>query len=143
MFKTILLVDDDADDTDLFREALGEINEAITCYNAIDGQEALNKLLDRQITQPDIIFLDINMPGMNGWQCLTYLKGHERFRQIPVIMYSTSSAKRDRDIANDLGALGFLTKPSDYKELKKALGLLTAQNSLEELQSSIEQLKKN
>lgn len=143
MYNTILLIDDDQDDTDLFVEALAEINPAITCYHAIDGRQALDKLLTKQIRRPDIIFLDINMPGMNGWQCLKSLKGQELLQQIPVIMYSTSSAQRDRDIATDLGALGFLTKPTDYRDLKKALRLLTGQNSLEALQSSIAQLHNN
>ena len=140
MYKTILLVDDDADDTELFLEAIGDIDAGITCYNAANGEEALQKLQQAASTKPDIIFLDINMPGMNGWQCLTELKASKLFWQIPVIIYSTSSAQRDRSIAAGLGALGFLTKPADYNELTKTLRMLTLQNSERELQQSIEQL---
>lgn len=140
MYKTILLVDDDADDSDLFAEALGEIDATITYYNAVDGQEALDKLGNDVISKPDIIFLDINMPGMDGWQCLTHLKANAFLKHIPVIMYSTSAAWQEMQLAAKMGALGFLSKPSDYSTLKKALLHLTRQTSEEGLQQSIEQL---
>lgn len=143
MYKTILLVDDDADDTELFAEALGEIDAGITWYSAIDGQEALDKLHNDEISKPDIIFLDINMPGMDGWQCLTQLKGNDHFRHIPVIMYSTSAAQKEMQLATQMGALGFLSKPADYSMLKKALQRLTNQSSEEGLQRSIEQLNRS
>jgi len=143
MYKTILFVDDDADDADLFAEALGEIDASINYYSAMDGQDALDKLQHAQIGKPDLIFLDINMPGMDGWECLINLKQHEDLKDIPVIMYSTSSAKKDRDTATGLGALGFLSKPTDYGTLKKMLLHLTRQASEEGLQRSIEQLNRS
>ncbi len=143
MYKTILFVDDDADDSELFAEALGEIDASINYYSAIDGQDALNKLQHNGISKPDLIFLDINMPGMDGWECLTQLKRHEDLKHIPVIMYSTSSAKKDRDTAAGLGALGFLSKPTDYGTLKKILLHLTRQATEEGLQRSIAQLNRS
>lgn len=139
MYNTLLLVDDDTDDAELFVEALQEIDESITCYAAADGRQALDHL-DQHTTQPNIIFLDINMPGMNGWQCLTKLKENPRYQQIPVIIYSTSAAKRDRDIAAKLGALGFITKPADYQELKNILRQLLSQTNEQQLRASIHQL---
>ncbi|WP_298715638.1 response regulator [Chitinophaga sp.] len=142
MSKTILLIDDDLDDTEIFEEALTEINPAILFYKAENGQDAFNKLQGKEVGQPDIIFLDVNMPGMNGWQFLTKLKTEAAYHNIPVIMYSTSSAKKDIAIAEDLGAVGFLTKPADYKGLKKALLLLLAQTSPDGLRQSVEDIKK-
>src|SRR5882757_6709540 len=92
---TFLLADDDADDKTLFCEALAEIDPGIVCHTAADGKEALAILSRRQSRKPDIIFLDINMPVMDGWQCLGKLKENSEHRNIPVIMYSTSSYQRD------------------------------------------------
>lgn len=140
MFKTILLVDDDNDDTELFVEALQEIDSHITCIVATNGKEAIDKLEQASAARPDIIFLDINMPGMNGWQCLTQVKEHPGNSQIPVIIYSTSNARRDRDQAARLGAIGLLTKPADYQELKSVLRLLLSQPGEQELRHSIRHL---
>ncbi|WP_276484051.1 response regulator [Paraflavitalea pollutisoli] len=139
MYNTLLLVDDDTDDAELFVEALQEIDDTVTCYAAADGRQALEHL-DQHSTKPDIIFLDINMPGMNGWQCLTELKENPANKNIPVIIYSTSAAKRDRDIAAKLGALGFITKPADYQELKNILRQLLSQTNEQQLRDSIHQL---
>lgn len=121
---TFLLADDDADDKTLFCEALSEINPAIVCHTAGDGKEALAILSKQQVKRPDIIFLDINMPVMDGWQCLGKLKGDVRHKDIPVIMYSTSSYQRDIDLALENGAFCFFTKPSDYRELRRILRLI-------------------
>jgi CheY-like chemotaxis protein len=112
-----LLIDDDADDSELFREALEEIDQSISLHCAENGEEALKLLND--VDKPNIIFLDINMPRMNGWECLKKLKSNNAYKDIPVIMYSTSSHQREVDIAIDLGALSFFTKPHSYSELKK------------------------
>jgi CheY-like chemotaxis protein len=126
MAKKFLMADDDSDDKELFAEALHKIDSSIVCYMASDGKEVLDKLKSKEFNSPQIIFLDINMPEMNGWQCLTALKKDETHKHIPVIMYSTSSAKRDVEIALEFGALCFYEKPSDFKELKKFLELVYA-----------------
>jgi CheY-like chemotaxis protein len=122
--KKILIVDDDSDDNGLFTEALATVEPDIVCYSAADGQEALEKLDAKVIEPPDIIFMDINMPIMNGWQCLTRLKSVHHYKDIPVIMYSTSSSKRDKDLAKDLGAICFFTKLHDFKKLIKMLEIV-------------------
>ena len=119
MKKVFLLVEDDADDTEIFCEALESIDPSIVCHCATDGHEALEILSTNE--PPHLIFLDINMHGMNGWQCLNALKENELYKHIPVLMYSTSSHQREVDIALDLGALCFLTKPHNYGELKDIL----------------------
>ena len=126
MIKRFLLADDDEDDAMLFREALKDIDPEIICYYALDGREAIHKLDKEEFEIPHIIFLDVNMPGMDGWLCLTRLKEDRRFNHIPVIMYSTSSYKKDADKALELGALCFFTKPNDFKQLKKILEVVAS-----------------
>ena len=117
MDKIFLLIDDDVDDSELFREALQELDPTIPIHFAENGEEAF-KLLEH-ISKPNIIFLDINMPRMNGWECLKKLKSKTIYADIPVIMYSTSSHQREVDMAIHLGALSFFTKPHSYKDLKQ------------------------
>jgi CheY-like chemotaxis protein len=140
---TFLLADDDADDKTLFCEALAEINPGIVCHTAADGKEALDILSEKQTRKPDIIFLDINMPIMDGWQCLGKLKQDNQHRNIPVIMYSTSSYQRDIDLALENGAFCFFTKPSDYRELRSILKLIatTPVGSLSDVMKEFKNLK--
>ncbi len=122
--KKLLLVDDDSDDTELFSEAIGEIDSSVLCHCASDGMEALEKLSEKKIETPDLIFLDINMPEMNGWQFLERVKGNHRLKDIPVIIYTTSSTKSDLLHARTSGALCFVTKPANYGRLKKILEIV-------------------
>lgn len=117
-----LLVDDDTDDSDLIFEVLNEINSYVKYTYAMEGPEAL-ALLDNGY-MPNIVFLDINMPGMNGWQCLSKLKANDRFKDIPVVMYSTSSYQHEIEKAFELGALAFFTKPNHYSLLKKNMKII-------------------
>jgi CheY-like chemotaxis protein len=119
--KTFLLVDDDSDDTELFTEAIEAVDASVRFYSASDGREALDKLSAKAIDAPDIIFLDINMPEMNGWQLLNRLKRDQDLKDIPVIMYSTSSQITDIRNASTSGALCFFTKPNSFVHLKKIL----------------------
>lgn len=117
--NNFLLADDDLDDADLFREALLEIDATVKFDHVENGLQVFEYL--KNPTRPDVIFLDLNMPMMSGWQCLSKLKNDEHYRDIPVIMYSTSSHYRDIKIAEDLGANAFITKPSDFNILKKII----------------------
>jgi CheY-like chemotaxis protein len=142
MKKSFLLVDDDADDAGLFCEAMKEADSEAVCHLASHGEEAL-EILER-IEAPDIIFLDINMPRMNGWECLAELKTNDAFKEIPVIMYSTSSYQREIDIASEAGALCFFSKPDNFKDLKKMLRFvisLVETNTLLEVCEPVKNLK--
>jgi CheY-like chemotaxis protein len=120
-YMLILIVDDDNEDRELFREAIAEIDPAIRCYSAQDGKEALNQMNHELVVLPDFIFLDINMPVMNGRECLIEIKKSTRLRQIPVIMYSTTSDTNEISGFYTLGAHDFLIKPSTFKKLVEAL----------------------
>jgi CheY-like chemotaxis protein len=121
MFKLFLLADDDNDDAELFAEALATINPPVHFHHVENGNGIFQYLSNANNKVPDIIFLDLNMPEMSGWQCLSKLKKDIYFKDIPVMMYSTSTHPKDKEIAIQLGAIGLLTKPSDYKILQRVL----------------------
>jgi CheY-like chemotaxis protein len=77
--------------------------------------------LQNEQVETDVIFLDLNMPEMNGQQFLSEVKKHERLRTIPVIVLSTSSHLPTIEIVKELGALDFITKPANFKELIQIL----------------------
>lgn len=119
--KSIVLIDDDFDDAELFRDAVAELNSGIAIQHYSNGKDAV-ALLKQSEQLPDLVFLDINLPSSSGWQCLTEMQKMVRLRDLPVIMFSTSSQQREKQIARDLGAVGFLTKPSGFGSLKTMLG---------------------
>ena len=112
----VLNVDDDQEDREFFCDALREIDSTITCLVAGSGMDALS-LLGELSVLPDYIFLDINMPMMDGKQFLKILKTIPEFRSIPVIMYSTSTDTREIKECYKLGAEDFLIKPHSYEKL--------------------------
>ncbi len=119
-YKSLLLVDDDEDDEEIFRSALKQIPNSIHCEAYQDASEALEALRTKH-NFPDLIFLDLNMPVMNGQEFLVEIKRNEILKAIPVIVYSTSSHKPTIDLMKDLGAIDFITKPNNHKDLVKAL----------------------
>lgn len=124
MNKKILLIDDDREDAEIFEEALTEADDSAILIYMDDPREALDKLKKMHTEMPKIIFLDINMPFMTGWDCLQEIKKDGTLQHIPVIMYSTSSNQREAAMAAKLGAAAYLTKPHDYNELKSKLKCL-------------------
>ncbi len=110
----IFLIDDDEDDQLMFKEVIASINPTLVCDTATNGKIALDKL--KVITDlPDLIFLDLNMPIMNGFDFLVCVKKEIQLSKIPVGIFSTSNSARDKALAQELGARFFLTKPSDVK----------------------------
>jgi CheY-like chemotaxis protein len=118
--KSIVLIDDDHDDAELFREAMSAVAPAVTVTHFNNGRDGL-KALSTGDKLPDLVFLDINLPSFSGWHCLSEIRRQPALQQLPVIMYSTSSLPREKEIARDLGAAGFLTKPDDFNTLKRSL----------------------
>jgi CheY-like chemotaxis protein len=116
---TILNVDDDEEDIEIFCDAVREIDPSILCLVAKSADEAL-QILHSDIELPEYIFLDINMPKVDGNACLMEIKRDRRLSGIPVIMYSTYSRKSDLDTYKALEA-GFLVKQNSYYELVEEL----------------------
>ena len=119
-YKNLLLIDDDTDDQEIFLEALKEISHSVHCLVQSAAQEALKKLISKEI-HPDVIFLDVNMPIMNGHQFLTEIKKISDLKNIPVIMFSTTSHTHTIQISKELGAHDFITKPSNFDKLVNIL----------------------
>jgi CheY-like chemotaxis protein len=112
----IFYVDDDPDDIEIFIDALKTTNGSIYCETARDGEEALT-LLHAAVIRPDLIFVDINMPKVNGLEFLRALRSDMRFAKIPAIIYSTGFYDLDKVDREKLGVLKVIKKHSNYRKL--------------------------
>ncbi|QHV97363.1 response regulator [Spirosoma endbachense] len=121
---TCLLIDDDEDDQEIFLLALRKLDSSIACSFVDDGAEALRKLRQDETFVPQYIFLDLNMPGMNGKQCLTEIKKIAHLQHALIFIYSTSSEAKDILETKQLGADGFITKPAQVSDLIDELSKL-------------------
>jgi CheY-like chemotaxis protein len=115
-----LMIDDDQDDQEIFSIALKEISPSAQCVFANDGIYALDELTNDAF-KPDIIFIDINMPRMNGVQCLTEIKKLSKLQQTPVYMYSTSYESIIVEECLRIGAAGFLKKEINPENTRQQL----------------------
>lgn len=115
------LIDDDTDDQDVFIWALAEIDPTIQHAIASAGAAAVELLRSDTTFVPDYIFLDLNMPLMNGKQCLVELRKMPWLESTPIIIYSTSSDPRDIEETKQLGAADYIVKPSRFAALVDTL----------------------
>ncbi len=120
LLKNIFLAEDDSDDQFLFTDALNEIDSSIKCQIANNGKETVEALTKLEVL-PDVIFLDLNMPYMNGFECLSKLKNDVRLSQLPVVIFTTSQNPADVEATHQLGANVFLSKPAKFADLKAKL----------------------
>jgi CheY-like chemotaxis protein len=120
---TCFLIEDDADDQEVFINALSKISPAIRNISASNGKDALEKLGAGSV-KPDIIFLDLNMPLMNGTEFLKAISGTEYYRKIPIIILSTSSDSDTIAETIQLGAKEFITKPVSYSDWETILRIV-------------------
>jgi CheY-like chemotaxis protein len=119
-FKNLLLIDDDEDDQELFIEAAREISGDIRVTVLPDAAIAIEKLVNKTVTA-DVIFSDLNMPRMTGQQFLLEIKKQPELKDIPVIIFSTSSHMHTMQLVKDFGAHEFITKPGLFHELVTTL----------------------
>ena len=119
--KTLYLIDDDMDDLDFFCEAVSAIDGSIVCVKATDSEAVLKAFQQHDVPIPDLIFLDLNMPLIDGRRLLAELKSLKPYSHVPVIIYSTSSHPKDIEETKQLGAASFLTKPYSQGELINSL----------------------
>lgn len=112
--KPILLLEDDAVDVMTVKRAIKDINIVNKLYVASNGVEGLEILRDETLEKPCIIFLDINMPKMNGIEFLKELRTDEALRHTPVIVMTTSKEEQDKLETFRLGIAGYMLKPVDY-----------------------------
>ena len=120
-YINICLADDDQDDRLFFTDAFDElkIKTKVSTFN--DGVELMNYLNDADSVLPNVLFLDLNMPKKNGVECLLEIKKNEKFNDIAVAIYSTSSSEEHIEETFINGANIYIKKPSDFETLKKIL----------------------
>jgi CheY-like chemotaxis protein len=129
--KKIILIDDDPDDQLFFKDAVRTVQPGLHCQLASNCQEAFDQL--ELPPPPDYIFMDLNMPVMNGFECLAYLKNQNHFKDIPVIIFTTSKNVNDISKTQQLGAKWFMTKPDDFKVLCYKLNKILQKDSMDGL----------
>ena len=116
------MIDDDPDDASFFQDALADLSPATNFSHIQDGERAIEFLVQSSRDQyPDIIFMDISMPTMNGWDCLREIKRIIQHHRIPIVMFSTMNFKMQELNPSDVGAAAFLTKADSMGGLKKNL----------------------
>jgi DNA-binding response OmpR family regulator len=124
---TVLAVDDDRDDLDIFSECLSIINPNINCIALQDSKQALS-YLSKESALPDITFLDINMPGLNGRELLRQIRSDPKLKDLYVVMISTSTSEKDISESRSLGA-EYMVKPTRFdlfiKEMRQILERLS------------------
>lgn len=128
LHKRLFIIDDDVEDQEIFMEAVREVDKSIQCYTATSGEDAIKQLEREMIMLPDLIFLDLNMPKLNGKQILREIKNLRQLRSIPVIMYSTSFAPRDLEEIDTLGAAYHLQKPARFDDLCRSLKMILSKD---------------
>lgn len=110
----VLLIDDSLTDRQLAEEVFGEYAHLCALTTAASGQAALERMLAPGATLPDVVLLDINMPGLSGFDVLTTMKSHPELGRIPVVMLSTSSHEQDVSQAYSLHASSYLIKSVNF-----------------------------
>jgi CheY-like chemotaxis protein len=124
-------IDDDTDDQEIFKMAISEVFPGVSCLFANDGIEALDRLSD-PFFSPACIFIDLNMPRMNGKECLVEIGKIERLSKVPVFIYSTSLDHALIKECKDLGAADFVVKPPGLQALTDRLRQIIQDNRLYE-----------
>lgn len=117
--RYIYLADDDQDDRELFVDALLDVDPSVILTQAEDGMQLMDILSTIKEPLPEILFLDINMPGKGGFECLEEIRKKEgSLKEINIIILSTSNDPQDIERALELGATFYAVKPNTFDVLK-------------------------
>ena len=117
----VILVDDDEDDRMLFGTAIQSLEMDIYLTTKENGLELIEYLKKPDTIIPDLLFLDLNMPYMGGFECLTKIRNNPKTEKLPIAIYSTSSSKKDMDTSLIKGVNIYINKPNDFNKLKRIL----------------------
>lgn len=121
----ILLVEDNSGDVELTCEAFQEAKTVNIIHVARDGEEALDYLFKRgkytEATRPDLVLLDLNMPRKSGQEVLAVIKNDTDLQTIPVIVLTSSKARKDVAESYNLRANAYLAKPSDLQQFQETI----------------------
>ena len=118
MHKKIFLLDDDADEHEIFQSALKKVNEQVTFNSASTWQEAMPMLTN---SFPDFIFVDLNMPKMDGISCVAEIRKIKPLQHTPIYIYSTGINEKEGKKAISFGATNYIVKPASFVDLCKLL----------------------
>jgi CheY-like chemotaxis protein len=118
--RNCILIDDDRDDQEIFMTAVQDVNPQVE-VSVNDNAEMMLHQLKQASALPDLIFLDINMPKMDGFEFMLNMQRDIRLKKVRVVFYTTTSRPEQIEKANALGATGFITKTNSYGELCDAL----------------------
>lgn len=124
----IILADDDEDDRMFFTDAFEELKINTKVQTFINGLELMVYLNDEAAVLPQVLFLDLNMPLKNGIDCLLEIKQNDRFKDIAIAIYSTSSSEEHIEETFVNGANIYIKKPNDFAQLKKVLSEVVTLN---------------
>ena len=115
----ILYADDDMDDLQLVEDAFSNFATNVDVVTVSDGMKALNylKALKPLQAKPCLIILDINMPRVNGKEVLQEIRRTQEYKDIPVVLFTTSSLEQDKEFALRHNA-GLITKPLDVRQME-------------------------
>lgn len=122
--KQILVVEDDPDDQYLIKEALIPFQGNFDLQFFEDGQELLDHLKKSAQKLPNLIILDLNLPYLSGQEVLTELKSNPRTKDVPVVVFTTSSSKEDEDFCEQMGVSDFATKPGTFPDFQIAVQMI-------------------
>lgn len=120
-YINVVLADDDEDDRLFFSEAFEElkIKTRVSTFN--DGVFLMDYFNSEDAILPEVLFLDLNMPRKSGLECLKELRANQKFKDVAIAIYSTSSSEEDVENTFVLGANIYIKKPNDFNSLKKVL----------------------
>ena len=133
----VLLADDDEDDRRFFEEAVSESVSNVRVSTVPDGEQLLEALLNMP-ELPHLVFLDLNMPLKNGWECLREIRMHPKLKHLPVVIYSTSSNREHIEETYHGGASLYVRKPDSFSDLKTMARKVFSLDWKEHLQPSRE-----
>ncbi len=117
----IILTDDDTDEYELFKDAFDNLKVKCNLNYFHNGKELIDYMNKPDMEIPDILFLDLNMPIMNGMECLRLIRADQKFRNLPIAIYSTSSSEKDQLETFMGGANIYIKKPDNFDEMKRIL----------------------
>ena len=127
-YMHIILADDDEDDRLFFTDAFDELKISTKVNTFKDGVELMDYLNADDAVLPHVLFLDLNMPKKNGIECLHEIKKNEKFKDIAIAIFSTSSSEEHIEDTFVNGANIYIKKPSDFEVLKKVLSYVVTLN---------------
>lgn len=126
--RNILIVDDSEDDFETVERALKKLEYKEKIHRCVSGQDALDYLYaegkyqeNQAVTTPDLLFLDLNMPGMDGKEILRKLRQDPEYKKLPVIIFTNSDYPKDIEECYQLGANSYVKKPVTFEGFKESI----------------------